>query len=140
MTPLSSKDSRSGDSFSYVVAEDVFDNGVLTIAKGALGQGRVKAVNQARNFGRDAKLELSFDRVEAVDGTVVDTLLGDKAKEKTDSVAKAAGASAAGMVILGPVGIIGGAFIHGSNVVMPADTELYIQTKTTVSFYGIQTN
>ncbi|MBU2699010.1 hypothetical protein Ga0466249_000089 [Sporomusaceae bacterium BoRhaA] len=138
VTPLSSKDSRPGDSFTYAVSEDVFDNGLLVIAKGAMGQGRVKKVDQAGNFGRDAKLELSFDTVEAVDGTVLDTLLGDKAKEKTNSMATAAGASAAGMVILGPVGILGGAFVHGHDVVMPVDTELYIQTKTEAHVYGIR--
>jgi hypothetical protein len=138
VTPLSSKDNRAGDPFTYAVSEDVFDNGLLVIAKGALGQGKVKKVDQAGNFGRDAKLELSFDTVEAVDGTVMDTLLGDKAKEKTNSMATAAGASAAGMVILGPVGILGGAFVHGHDIVMPVDTELYIQAKTDAHIYGIR--
>ncbi len=138
VTPLSNKDSRAGDSFTYVVAEDVFDNGILVIPQGAFGQGTVKAVDQAGSFGRDAKLKLTFDTVEAVDGTVLATILGDKAKEKTSSLATAAGASAAGMVILGPVGIIGGAFVHGHDVVMPADTELYIQQKNDAAVYGLK--
>lgn len=138
VTPLSSKDNRAGDAFTYVVSEDVFDNGILVIAKGALGQGTVKGVDQSGSFGRDAKLQLTFNSVEAVDGTVLETLLGDKAKEKTSSLATAAGASAAGMVILGPVGIIGGAFVHGHDVVMPVDTELYIQQKNDAAVYGLK--
>jgi hypothetical protein len=138
VTPLSSKDNRAGDSFTYVVGEDVFDNGILVIAQGACGQGTVRAVDHSGSFGRDAKLKLTFDTVEAVDGTVLATVLGDKAKAKTSSLATAAGASAAGMVILGPVGIIGGAFVHGHDVVMPADTELYIQQKNDAAVYGIK--
>lgn len=138
VTPLSSKDSRVGDRFTYVVAEDVFDNGTLLIAQGAFGQGKVKDIDQSGSFGRDAKLQLTFDTVEAVDGTILDTVLGDKAKEKTSSLATAAGASAAGMAILGPVGIIGGAFIHGNDAVMSAGTELYIQQKNDAPIYGIK--
>ena len=51
----------------------------------------------------------------------------------------AAGASLAGMLILGPIGIIGGAFVHGKNVDLPEGTELYIQTAEETTVYGIPT-
>ena len=43
------------------------------------------------------------------------------------------------MVILGPVGIVTGAFVQGHNIDLPAGTEMYIQTKADIELYGIQT-
>jgi len=138
VTPLDTRQSRVGDAFTYQSSEDVYVNGVLVIAKGATGSGKILKVQQAKNFGRDAKLELSFDSLQAFDGSEVQTVMGDKAKEETKSLAKAAGATVAGLIVLGPVGIVGGAFIHGQDVTIPAGAELYIQTKTEASVFGIK--
>lgn len=138
VTPLDTRQNREGDVFSFQASEDVYVNGVLVIAKGAVGEGKILKVQQARNFGRDAKMELSFDTLQAFDGTEVQTILGDKAKEETKSLAKAAGATVAGLIVLGPVGVVGGAFIHGKDVTIPAGSELYIQTKAEASVYGIK--
>lgn len=138
VTPLDTRQNREGDIFSFQASEDVYSNGVLVVAKGAIGEGKVLKVQQARNFGRDAKLDLSFDTLQAFDGTEVQTFLGDKAKEETKSLAKAAGATVAGLIVLGPVGVVGGAFIHGKDVTIPAGAELYIQTKTEASVYGLK--
>lgn len=138
VTPLDTRQNREGDAFTFQASEDVYANGVLVIAKGAVGEGKVLKVQQARNFGRDAKMELSFNTLQAFDGTEVQTVLGDKAKEETKSLAKAAGATVAGLIVLGPVGVVGGAFIHGKDVTIPAGSELYIQTKAEASVYGIK--
>ncbi|MDU2063334.1 MAG: hypothetical protein E6713_00740 [Sporomusaceae bacterium] len=138
LTPLTSKDSRPGDTVSFIAAEDIFDNGVLIVTKGAVGHGTVKAVDRAGNLGRDGKLQVEFNSIEAVDGSELATVLGDKAKEKTNSVAKVAGASMAGMILLGPIGILGGAFVHGKDNDMPAGSEIYIQTKSDTRIYGVK--
>lgn len=138
VTPLDTRQSRAGDAFTYQSSEDVYVNGVLVIAKGAIGSGKILKVQQAKNFGRDAKLELSFDSLQAFDGSEVQTVMGEKAKEETKSLAKAAGATVAGLIVLGPVGIVGGAFIHGQDVTIPAGAELYIQTNTEASVFGIK--
>ncbi|MDF2927769.1 MAG: hypothetical protein K0Q75_7 [Anaerospora sp.] len=138
VTPLDTRQNREGDNFTFQASEDVYVNGVLVIAKGAVGEGKILKVQQARNFGRDAKLDLSFDTLQAFDGTEVQTILGDKAKEETKSLAKAAGATVAGLIVLGPVGVVGGAFIHGKDVTIPAGAELYIQTKSEASIYGLK--
>lgn len=138
LSKLNSKQSRVGDSVALGIAEDVFIGGVLVLPQGAIGTGKITEVRQAKNFGRDAKLEISFDTVGAIDGSSVNTFLGDKAKEETKSMAKAAGASVAGMVILGPVGIIGGAFISGKDVEIPIGSQMYIQTKEDAEVYGIR--
>jgi len=137
ITPLSTRTSRPGDVVAFQIEEDIYIDGSLIIAKGAQGKGKVNKVEGSKNFGRDAQMEVSFDTVEAIDGSVISTLLGEKAKEENKSVAIAAGASFAGMVILGPIGIVGGAFVHGKEVTIPEGTTIYIQTQETSSLYGI---
>lgn len=137
LTELSSKNNRVGDVVRYQTAEDVFSSGLLVIPAGTQGSGTITKVRQSRNFGRDAVLEVSFDNITAFDGSVVETLMGDKAKEETKSLAKAAGASVAGIALLGPIGVVGGAFIRGSEVTIPAGTELYIQVKADTTVYGL---
>jgi len=138
LSPLSTKESRVGDSVNYQVSEDVYAGDLLVIPSGAYGTGKVTKVEAAQNFGRDAKLEIAFDRVVAIDGKNIETLLGDKAKAETKSMATAAGASVAGMIILGPIGIVGGAFIHGKDITIPVGTEIFIQTKEDTQVYGIK--
>jgi hypothetical protein len=138
VTPLSTSTNRQGDSVLFEAADDIYVDGHLVIPKGSQGQGVVKKVKGAKNFGRNAELEVSFDTIETIDGTRINTLLGDKSKEENKSLVTAAGASLAGMVILGPVGIVGGAFVHGKEVNIPAGVEMYIQIKEDTNVYGIQ--
>lgn len=137
VTPLDSKKNKTGDIVEFEVAEDVYAAGYLAIARGAKGTGKIAKAEPAQNFGRDAKLEVNFENVEALDMTLVGTLLGDKAKEETKSMATAAGAGVAGMILLGPIGVVGAAFVHGKNVNVPAGTQLYIQTQSDVELIGL---
>ena len=137
-SPLNTKTTRVGDAVAFQVSDDVYLGGILVIANGSVGSGKVTKVEQAQNFGRDAKLEIAFENVEAIDGSIVETVLGEKAKEETKSMAKAAGASVAGMVLLGPIGIVGAAFVHGQDINVPAGTELFIQVKNDVDACGIK--
>ena len=84
-------------------------------------------------------MEIDFKTLLAVDGTNMDMFVGEEAKKEMKTMAMAAGASIAGMIILGPVGIITGAFVHGENIDLPAGTELYIQTKADTTVYAIPT-
>lgn len=138
MTALNTKTTRPGDIVVYQAAEDVYSDGYLVIPQGAQGLGKVTKVERSRNFGRDAKLEISFDNIEAIDGTKLSTILGDKAKEETKSLAKAAGATVAGLIILGPIGVVGGAFIHGQEVEIPVGAQMYIQTQADTEMFGLQ--
>jgi hypothetical protein len=99
----------------------------------------VLKVKQARNFGRNAQLEIDYKQTKAIDGTYVTTFVGEEAKQEMKNLAMAAGASVAGMVLLGPIGIIGGAFVNGKNIDLPAGTEFYIQTKNDTTMYGVVT-
>lgn len=140
VTELDSRKNRVGDLVVYQTAEDVYSNGLLVIPQGTQGTGKITKVRQSRNFGRDAVLEVSFDNITAFDNTLIQTEMGDKAKEETKSLVKAAGASVAGIALLGPIGVVGGAFIRGSDITIPAGTELYIQIKADTTVYGLQTD
>lgn len=137
VTPLNTRTSRPGDVVAFQVADDIYIDGNLIVAKGAQGAGKVNKVDEAKNFGRDAQIQIGFDTVETIDGSIIHTILGEKAKEQNKSLAAAAGASVAGMMLLGPVGIVGGAFVHGKDVEIPAGTEVFIQIKDQVNLYGI---
>ena len=137
VTPLDSKKNKTGEPIEFAVAEDVYAAGMLVIAKGAVGRGKLNKVDQAQNFGRDAKMEVNFETVEALDMNPVATLLGEKAKKETESMAFAAGAGVAGMILLGPIGVVGAAFVHGKNITIPAGTMLYIQTQNDIELVGM---
>ena len=137
VTPVNAKNLKVGDRIEIKSDEDVIESGRLLFAKGAPGYGEVAKVKQAGNFGRDAEVQIDFKSLRAMDGTDVAMVVGEEAKEKMQSMAFAAGASIAGMVLLGPIGIIGGAFVKGKNIDLPAGTELYIQTAAPTPIYGL---
>ena len=112
-------------------------NPLMVLPKGAPGIGKLTKVEQAQNFGRDAKLEVNFEKVTALDLTLVPTVLGEKAKKETESTATAAGAGFAGMILLGPIGVVGAAFVHGKNITVPAGTTLFIQTQADAELTGL---
>ncbi|MDU4961146.1 MAG: hypothetical protein E6X17_10870 [Sporomusaceae bacterium] len=137
LSKIDSTKNKTGDFVAFKVAEDVFVDGYLAIPAGTQGRGRITEVKRRGNFGRDAKVEIAFDSVESLDASLVKTLLGDKAKEQNRSLAMAAGASVAGMAILGPIGIVGGAFVHGQEINIPAGTDMFIQTAADATVYGV---
>ena len=139
VTPVNAKNLKVGDTIKYQAAEDFIEYGMLVFAKCSAGEGMGKKGTHGRNFGRDAEVEIDFKTLLAVDGTNMDMFVGEEAKKEMKTMAMAAGASIAGMIILGPVGIITGAFVHGENIDLPAGTELYIQTKADTTVYAIPT-
>jgi len=140
VTPINAKNLKEGDVIEYRAAEDIIVNGLLVLAKGAPGRGYVTKVSQAKNFGRDAKVVIDFKSMRAMDGSDVAVCLGDEAKEQMKSMGMAAGASLAGIAVLGPLGVVGGAFVKGKNIDLPEGTEIYIQTQDAVNLYGIEVN
>ena len=137
LTSLDSKKNKTGDIVEFEVAEDLYAGGMMVLPKGAPGIGKLTKVEQAQNFGRDAKLEVNFEKVTALDLTLVPTVLGEKAKKETESTATAAGAGFAGMILLGPIGVVGAAFVHGKNITVPAGTTLFIQTQADAELTGL---
>ena len=109
----------------------------MVLPKGAKGYGTIKKIVPARSFGRDARIDLNFTHVTAVDGTRVPVYVGDLAKQEAKTVAGAAGASIGGMIIFGPIGVVGGAFVKGQSVVIPAGTNTFVQVTNDTDVTGI---
>lgn len=137
MEDISSKENQAGDSVDYVVDDNVYVGETLILPKGAKGVGKIKKIVQPRIFGRDARIDLDFNHVLTVSGEAVPVTMGELAKQQAKTAAGAAGASIGGMVLLGPVGIVGGAFVKGSSVTIPAGSGTYVQVTEDTSVNGI---
>ena len=108
--PINSKDLTEGDRLRFSVAEDIKVGDVIAIPRGMEAEGTVSKARKAGRFGRDGKIEIEYDSVHASDGSPVQLVVGEKTKEQYKRTAGAVGASAAGAIILGPVGLVGGFF------------------------------
>ena len=113
------------------------DGNVLLVPAGTVGSATITSLKKARSFGRNGALDITFESVPAIDGTEFTAVQGNEAKEKTKGEIKAAGASVAGAVLLGPVGLVGGAFIKGKNIDYPVGSTVFIQPQDSVSIQGL---
>ena len=135
---VSSKTNQVGDPVTFTVQEDVSVGDVLVLPKGAQGSGVVTKVSRPKSFGRSGALDISFDQVFSVDDEVIPTVLGPEAKEKLKMEAAAVGASTIGALALGPIGLVGGFFVKGKDVSLPAGSTLYIETQEAVTTKGLE--
>ena len=134
---LSTKMSRKGDVVHFKAADNLYVNDVLVLTKGATGVGEVKKVVQPGIFGKDGRIDIDFTYIYGVDGTKIPVTVGELAKQKAESIAGAAGAAIGGMIILGPVGLVGGAFVKGNSVTIPVGCETFVQTAEDTSLQGV---
>lgn len=134
---VSSKTNEVGDPVTFTVEEDVLVGDVLVLPRGSQGSGVVTKVTRPKSFGRSGALDISFDQVFSVDDDAIPTVLGPEAKEKLKMEAAAVGASTIGALALGPIGLVGGFFVKGKDVSLPAGTNLYIETQEAVTTKGL---
>lgn len=137
---LNSKTIQEGDVVRFTVADDVLVGDVIAIPRGMEVNGTVTKARKSGRFGKDGKIEIMYDHVRAADGSPVALMVGDKTKDQYKRTAGAVGASAAGAVILGPVGLVGGLFVHGNEVDIPAGTTMYAETKENTEVVGFKEN
>lgn len=134
---LKSKENRVGDPVRFKAADNVYVGDVLVLPKGAVGYGNIQKVVQAKSFGRDARIDIAFSNVNAIDGTEVPVFVGDLAKQEAKTAAGAAGASIGGMIIFGPIGALGGAFVTGKSVTIPVGATTFVQVASDTSIEGL---
>ena len=134
---ISSKENHKGDMIDFIVADNVYVGETLVLPRGAKGYGTIKKIVPARSFGRDARIDLTFSNVVAIDGSVLPVYVGELAKQQAETAAGAAGASIGGMILFGPIGIIGGAFVNGQSVVIPAGTFTFVQVAEDCTVNGV---
>ncbi len=136
LSTVSSETAQLGDSVLYEVREDVMIGGRVVIPQGTRGVATVSEVTAAGRLGRDGRVVVDFGRISALDGTQVRLRVDETATERNRSLELAAGASMAGIILLGPVGLVGGYFVKGKNVQIEANTQFYVETERAVPVLG----
>jgi len=129
---LSSKTTRKGETFRLKVLNSIDYDGTCLVAAGATGTGQVVGVRRRGGFGRKGRLDLRFGFVKTVGSRQVDLTLSRKAVSANHQEGYAAGASVTGAMILGPIGLAGGAFIKGRDVEIPAQATLWVAVEKDV--------
>lgn len=118
---VSTKTAKKGDQIALRVYTDVVVDGKTLIKQDAPAVGIIESVRKPRSFGRRAELKLRLDSVKDVNGTRVPLepyTTGDRFK------ATGPGAAGAGLLVLGPVGLVGGAFVKGSHITIDKGTRI----------------
>ncbi len=140
LEPLDSQTAQEGETVRFAVADDVVVDGIVAIPRGMEATGTITKARKSGRFGKDGKIEITFHSVRAADSTPVNLIVGEKTKEEYKRTAGAVGASAAGAIILGPVGLVGGLFVHGNDVNIPAGTTMYAETEKDTDVVGFKQN
>lgn len=135
---LNSKTAQEGDTVHFAVSEDVVVGDVVAIPRGMEAEGTITNARKSGMFGKDGKIEITYHTVRAADNTPVPLIIGEKTKEEYKRTAGAVGASAAGAIILGPVGLVGGLFVHGNDVDIPVGTEMLAEAKDNTEVMGFR--
>lgn len=118
---VSTRSAHKGDEIRLKVYQDVVVKGKTLIRKDAPATGVVEAVKKPGRFGQRGQLKLRLTSVRDVNG---DTVPLEPYKSGDRFSATGPGASGAGLLILGPVGLVGGAFIKGTHVTIEQGTRI----------------
>lgn len=136
---ISSRSAKKNDIIPMVLTEDLFiSNNILVMCKGGIVSSSVKSVRRGGRFGRTGYVNLDVTKIESMDASELPIQVDDIG-EKFDKrkIGMAAGASTLGYIVLGPIGLAGGAFIKGGEVEIPAGTEINVKTTRDVNVLGV---
>jgi len=139
---ISSRTAKKNDLIPMVLAHDVFiDNNILVMTNGGIVTSSVKSVRRGGRFGRTGYVNLDVTKIESMDSSELPIQI-DAAGERFDKkkIGMAAGASTLGYLVLGPIGLAGGAFIKGGEVEIPAGTEISVRTTEDCKVVGVLVN
>ena len=147
---LSPAKSKAGDEVHIEITDDLLVDGCLVAPAGSLLLTEVREVKKPRMFGVPGEVRLNFNGLKPLGPQRPNVTVGEAAQKAIEEARKvgdkgegtligAGAASIAGAVILGPVGLISGAFIRGNSIRIPAGSITYVQTAedTDVSAYPI---
>lgn len=127
---------KVGDIINYRVVEDVMVDGRVVIPVGVNAQAKVTEVSSAGHLGKNGRVVVDFGRITSLDGTPILLKVDETATQQNKSLELAAGASMAGIVLLGPIGLVGGYFVKGKDVVIEANTQFYVETDRDMAVSG----
>ena len=121
---VQSQNAARGEVVELRAWSDVEADGKVVIAQDAKAQGRIVSIRKPRSFGRKAEIRVRLDWVEDVNGGQV-PLENYRTGRRFDP--KGPGAAAGGLLILGPVGLVGGLFVQGGHITIKQGTRIQAQ-------------
>ena len=128
---LSVRNVKVDDKVVLNLIEEIVSGGSLVAPKGSRVFAHITKVKPPRSFGRASEIEMAFDSLEALGPCTVPVTMGESAKKAMEadaSIYGAAGASFAGAVLLGPVGLASGFLVRGSDKHLKEGTVFYVET------------
>ena len=132
---VGTREGQIGDTVNIKVVEDVIIDGNLVFARGLYGTGVITELTRATDWGRNGKLVIDFHKIKCIDGNEINTTVGFESEELMTEKKMVAGASLIGLDIYDEWNK---GMIFGKNIQVPADTELYIQTKELATVYALK--
>lgn len=115
-TAMSSKTAKEGDKVRFHVTEDVKVDDAVVIREGTPVTGTITKVNKRGRYGVNARIQLKMSSVKTVSGRYAPLGYKTKGQAVGERTGEAAGATAGGALLLGPLGLAAGYFIVGKTV------------------------
>lgn len=118
----SSKSIKAGDRVQLAVKDNVVWNSRVILKKGTPVIAIVSKVDKRKRYGINAQLRFALNPVKSVYGQMINLEPRQKGNVVGGKTAEAGAATAGGVILLGPVGLIGGYFVVGKEVnIKPGD-------------------
>ncbi|MEG1501797.1 MAG: hypothetical protein RRZ70_06080 [Synergistaceae bacterium] len=136
---LTVRNVKVDDKVILKLIDDIVLDDTLLAPKGSRVLAHITKVKPPRSFGRSSEIEINFDDIEVLTPQTVKIVMGEAAKkamEADSAVYGAAGASFAGAVLLGPVGLAGGFLVRGNDKQLKEGTLFYLETVTSADIKG----
>jgi hypothetical protein len=131
---LSSKTAKVGQSVALHVKNNVDYAGYTILAAGTKVTATISQVDKRKRYGINAKMRIVINPVKSAFGGMISLEPRSKGQyvggKKSN---EAAGATAGGAILLGPVGLVGGFFVHGKPVTIKVGDLLSTQVSTAVT-------
>ncbi len=147
MDELSPATSKAGDFVRLELANDLIVNQNLVAPAGSLLLTEVREVKRPRMFGIPGEVRLTFNELKPLGPQRPSVIVGKESEKALKDARKAGGrgegavvgagvVSLAGAALLGPVGLVGGAFIRGNSIKISAGSVTFVQTSGDIVVSG----
>ena len=136
---LTVKNVKVDDKVVLKLVEEIVINKNIVAPKGSRVFAHITKVKPPRSFGRPSEIEMAFDALEVIGPNSVTVAMGEAAKKAMEADAAtygAVGASFAGAVLLGPLGLAGGFLVRGSDNHLKEGTLFYVETTSAATVHG----
>ncbi|HXX38102.1 MAG TPA: hypothetical protein VEP50_08130 [bacterium] len=129
-TPVDSQTTLQGTTVQFEVASDVVVDRAVVLRAGTSAHGIVTAVSQPGLFGKGARVHVDSIQTATVDGRPLQLSPVDVTPDTVRQIQGASrtpGTGVAGIVLLWPIGFLGGSLVHGGQVQAPAGAVVTVQ-------------